>query len=420
MSHIVFFRTRLNPLTSQKDLSALPGQTYDNPTGVRLEVDPTWRVAAPLDVRSHYEEGTVFAVSVLTAMTSRKTYSVADPRPLVEITKVVSPDTPPTTEDQMLFEEYRKAHPGFESEEDEPEGEGLFAASAVAPKETVLDIINRDYPCPDVDIDGFYVKKDHWVELVRNAKFRQQPTLLTGPTGTGKTELVMLLGRVLGLPVHIYEMGAMHDPEAQLLGQQALVNGEKGSVTTFQYSRFTEDIQQPGIILFDEINRAPASCHNILFPLLDRRRTLTVEKADDPGKRIMRVHPECVFFATANLGGIYTGAEELDAAFANRFKKIELDYLPEAEEVKLIVDRTHIPEKIAQRISACCRSVRELFEDGKVSRPLSTRESLLAAEYVEDGWGVKDAMSTVFLPLFDGEGKTASERATVLGKISLC
>lgn len=50
--------------------------------------------------------------------------------------------------------------------------------------------------------------------------------MLTGPTGSGKTQVVELICKQLGIPCTIYDMGAMHDPISDLLGVHRLDDGK--------------------------------------------------------------------------------------------------------------------------------------------------------------------------------------------------
>ena len=233
-------------------------------------------------------------------------------------------------------------------------------------------------------------------------------SMITGPSGTGKTELVCLAGKKLGMEVNIYNMGTMLDPISGLLGVHRLVQG--GSV--FDYAKFTEDIQKPGIILLDELSRAPLSANNILLPCLDSRRELPVDMAGGNGLRNIKVHPECVFIATANIGAEYTGTSQMDRALVDRFFMQEIEYMDADNEAKVLSRRCCIEPSDAKIIVETARTVRSLYTKGEVSSTLSTRETLGAGRMVADGWSVLEAMERNFLPFFEGT-KTEGERGVV-------
>ena len=112
--------------------------------------------------------------------------------------------------------------------------------------------------CPNIENTGFYVESKNWKYLVRNI-MRKKPTLLIGPTGTGKTELILMACKQLGINCEVHDMGAMQDPLTELLGCQRIKDGS----STFDYAKFVDDVQKPGVILLDELSRAPLMTNNI-------------------------------------------------------------------------------------------------------------------------------------------------------------
>jgi MoxR-like ATPase len=263
---------------------------------------------------------------------------------------------------------------------------------------------------PTISDDGFFVKNSTWLLLARNLK-RHINTILIGQTGTGKTELCMLACQRMGIPCRVYDMGSMHDPLSQLLGTHRLKAGQ----SVFEYARFVEDVQQPGVILLDELSRAPLGTANILMPCLDSRRMLPVEMAGGDGLRSVSVHPECTFIATANVGAEYTGTFSMDRALTGRFFPIEFQYMPEHEEATVLKKRYAIPSSDAMNIAQVAQTARDLFNKGEVSCTISTRETLAAAALVADGWTSLEAMEAVFLPLF--EGTNVEGERSVISKV---
>ena len=266
---------------------------------------------------------------------------------------------------------------------------------------------NPEMARPTIRDDGFFVTAKTWELLGRNLK-RQINTILIGQTGTGKTELCLLACKRLDIPCRVYDMGSMHDPLSQMLGTHRLKGGE----SVFEYARFAEDVQKPGVILLDELSRAPLGTANILIPCLDSRRTLPVEMAGGEGLRSVPIHPECMFIATANVGAEYTGTFSMDRALTGRFFPLEFEYMPEAEEAEVLKKRYSISASDALNIVAVARTARNLFEKQEVSCSISTRETLAAASLVADGWSALEAMEAVFLPLYEGT-RAEGERSII-------
>ena len=266
--------------------------------------------------------------------------------------------------------------------------------------------IQDDYPCPGVE-SGFYIEQKRWNVLVRNI-LKHKNTMLVGPTGTGKTDVIIRICKALNIPCRIYDMGAMMDPLTDLLGSHRLENGS----SKFDYAKFVKDVQEPGVILLDELSRAPQMTNNILFPCLDDRRTLPIEIADSNSAREVKVHPECVFIATANIGSEYSGTNDIDAALENRFMMIQVDYLPKTIEAQVLEIRTGCDEKSALKIASIANAIRDRYLDGSLSKTISTRETIACAEFVVDGFSILDAVNFSFCEKFPKYGDN-SEYDTV-------
>lgn len=273
----------------------------------------------------------------------------------------------------------------------------------------IMDHISKNLPCPTIDDSGFYVDNMNWKFLVRNI-MKHKNTMLIGPTGTGKTELVMEIAKQLNLDISIYDMGAMQDPLTDLLGTHRL----EGNSSVFDYAQFVEDVQKPGIILLDELSRAPQMAMNILFPCLDSRRELRIDIAGSNNVRKVKVHPECVFIATANIGAEYSGTQEIDAALLNRFLPLQLDYMPTKIEEHVLMVRTEIDENSAKTICNYAKQIRESYKNEVLSKSISTRETLAIAELVVDGFTIQDAFKYIIFQKFMSEDEITTMKSILI------
>ena len=391
-------RNRLNPL---------PFQTAPDGTAIIQKLN-TQVASGGMKLREAYPIGTVFCSSMceLSARAGTPYYCAGDIFPILEGNSDYDFNLPTPTKEMLdAYGEYRQ-------KAKQEAASTLFAGTGTpaAPKKlSLLDKIRSDgrYAVPDIAKDGFYVRDTDWYLLLRNI-LTKTATLLTGPSGSGKTELIVLAGERLGLDVSIYNMGTMLDPVSGLLGVHRLVRG--GSV--FDYAKFTEDIQKPGIVLLDELSRSPLSANNILLPCLDSRRELPVDIAGGNGVRNIKVHPDCVFIATANIGAEYTGTSQMDRALVDRFFMQEIEYMDPDSEAKVLSKRCSIEESDAKIIVETARTLRNLYSKGEISCTMSTRETLGAGRMVADGWSVLEAMERCFLPFYEGT-RTEGERGVV-------
>lgn len=266
--------------------------------------------------------------------------------------------------------------------------------SVVTVTSNILKDIKKNYKCPDIE-DGFYVNQKTWNYLVRNI-LKKKNTLLLGPTGTGKTDIIIRIAKLLDIELNIYDMGAMIDPLTDLLGTHRIKDGN----SVFDYAKFVSDVQKPCIILLDELSRAPLMTNNILFPCLDHRRTLNIEIAGSTDIRAVKVHPDCVFIATANIGQEYSGTNDIDAALMNRFNALQVDYLPQEIEAKILNVRTGVDVEIANKILNVANAIRNAYLTQTISKPISTRETLECAELIVDGFTLKDSINLIFCQKF--------------------
>ncbi len=258
--------------------------------------------------------------------------------------------------------------------------------------------------------DGFYVSPKDWKLLINNLYDRVN-TIIIGPTGSGKTELIMRMCEQTGTPLTIVQMGAITDPTEQLIGKMNLEAGPTGPATEFDWAPFALAIQKPGVVILDEINRIPRNGTNILFNVLDGIRTLSAPGAKGTDKREITVHPDCVFFATANVGSAYTGTSEIDAALLNRFMPMLLDYLSVKEETEVLINRWKIDRKDAENIALVAADIRRSKRDSKIEHEVSTRETLTCARLVNRGFDAEESMEYVFLPRFE-PGRSENDKTS--------
>ena len=246
--------------------------------------------------------------------------------------------------------------------------------------------------CPKPE-EGFFVNPSDWKKLVRNLK-RKTNTLLVGPSGTGKTQLIQKLCEKTGIPCTVIQMGAVTDPTEHLVGKDTLAAG--GTEVEYVLSKFAQAIQHEGVIILDEINRCPRNGTNLLFSCLDGTRML-------PGNHgeAIPVHPECVFFATANIGVEYTGVGQIDRALQTRFMLLKTRYLTIDQEKEVLKVRGGISEADAYNIAYVANMIRRMAAKQELENSVSMRETLLCAEYIRDGFSFEEAIEACFYPLFD-------------------
>lgn len=366
-------------------LRMLPGQYVPDPDaeGFFIPCDVSYNTESEMAPRSSHPVGTVFAcraVSIKQSTRGTRYYSTKGSS-LISMSGGVSGDI---LDSFRMYTDSISTTP--KKSKKETKGESVKS-------ESLIDKLLKSNPIPTVDADNFYVEDDVWVSLLFNIH-QGYNTMLVGDSGTGKTELAMLLGKRMAKQVKVFDMAAKQDPIASLIG----VHRFDGK-SVFDRADFTYAIEQDGIVVLDELPRAPMNTNNILFPVLDSRRELNMDIASHE-LRSIAVNPLCRFVATANEGYEYTGNNVIDRALKERFQIIMVNYMPDKQEIKLLQNRTGVEKSMAEVIVRVGKGIREMRKKEDISSSVSIRHTLYAADLTAAGMPVAKAMEIAFLPMF--------------------
>lgn len=390
-------------------LVALPKQMHEV-SGKQVAVETQIQVV-PRDTEIDFTEGEIYATNSLTKtkngwyVVGTEFYNIADEVGVIRQGSSSEDDKWLNDTHKLWCQNYHdyttgKAYRGYGDfgTPEEP-------AKAVRKERTVLEKLQADRKLapPTIEDDGWYVDRDLWYYLLRNFKKRKN-TLLIGSSGTGKTELVMFMMQKIKKNINVFDM-AVSNPNKAFCGNLRAENGS----TWFQYARFANEIQKEGLILMDELSRAVPTANNIFLPVLDGRRTLYIEDAIKESE--IKVHEDCVFWATANIGAEFVGTSTLDHALLNRFQQVGLEYPPMDKESLLLQKRFGVDKRTADTLTKVANDIRK---NPDLSKDISTRQLFDIAELVADGYKPLDAFKWSVLQQFEGNEHDGGERATVL------
>jgi cobaltochelatase CobS len=214
-----------------------------------------------------------------------------------------------------------------------------------------------------------------------------------GPKGCGKTTWATQYAARVKRPLVRIGFHRYTDPQ-ELIGGMGLKDGS----TFFQPGALLVAIQRPGcIVLLDEPDRAPGSTQTFMQTLLDERYLINPAT----GERV-----DCadgvVFVAAGNtLGsgddtGLYTAANELDAATIARFDiVIDCDWLSEARERKALAAKAGVKPVQVERLTKFAALTRKAFRNGDNGDALSFRELDRLAFAIKAGMPAKRAFETI-------------------------
>ena len=194
-------------------------------------------------------------------------------------------------------------------------------------------------------------------QIYDDARAHQENVLLTGDAGTGKTSSARNYAAKHNLPFVTIECTQQID---QSITQGRFVPTGVGNGTKWRYSQLATAIQQPSVILINELTRMTPKAASLFLRLLQERELLV-----EPLNEVIRVHDDCIFIADQNTGVGYTGTSKQDAALIDRFNtKLEFHYDSKIE--------SHFIK--SPTLLAFATAIREASElNDEFSVPMSTR-----------------------------------------------
>ena len=190
------------------------------------------------------------------------------------------------------------------------------------------------------------------------ARQTQQSVLLTGDAGTGKTSSARNYAATRQLPFVVIECTQQIDNSVT---QGRFVPAEDGTSIKWVYSQLATAIQQPSVVLFNELTRMSPKSSSLFLRLLAER-----ELVIDPFNEVIKVHPECIIIADANVGAAYSGTMRSDGALLDRFN-IKLPFVYDAD-----LEKNFLPYPALLAFATGIRKASELGEED-FTVPVSTR-----------------------------------------------
>ena len=266
--------------------------------------------------------------------------------------------------------------------------------------------------CVEKRPSDLYMEDLTWKFICRNI-YRGRNMLLTGPTGTGKSQTAIAAAKALGRELFYVNLGATQDPRGTLIGN---THFSKEVGTFFNESAFVQAIKTPNtVILLDEISRAHPEAWNILMTVLDPgQRYLRLDEA--VGAPTVKVAEGVSFVATANLGAEYTAVRVMDRALMDRFTIAEIPYLTAGQETNLLGQiYPELLMKDALALAEIAEATRREIQSDmpQISTMISTRSVIEMAGLMVDGFTLGEVANVGIYPMYSNEGGLQSERTFV-------
>jgi MoxR-like ATPase len=266
---------------------------------------------------------------------------------------------------------------------------------------------------PTVDPD-YVLQKDEAALLVAGLMDGDK-TLITGPTGSGKSSLVKYVCAKLNRPFIRINMSG--DVESAALFGTLVV---RGGATVWEDGAITEAAKYGAVCLVDEWELMPAEISMGMQNLLEDGGYLYLK--EKPGTSDERtIIPDSEFrlvFAGNTTGqgdttGAFSGVGVQNTATIDRFTNtIRLGYLSQKHEVDIITSKSNVDKKVATDMVRLASLVRTAYEQGKVGLTISPR-TLINWARKQQRYDVQYALQVSYLEkLTPDDSKSVSELYT--------
>ena len=253
----------------------------------------------------------------------------------------------------------------------------------------------------------FVPKRNELIQLDRDdvrrlltAKALRRPVMLTGPKGTGKTELFEQFYACMGLPCITVQCGPGIDTD-YLFGRPDLADGNITWVDGFATlaRRFGAGL------LLDEMDGLRSSLSPELngFVVMDKPFTLSGQgfKFGTKAKEmVIEANPNFFLGATTNTGGKvdggmdYVGRNPIDQATLDRFYHFDKAYMEEEREVEVL--KAHcpgLPDTMIKSMVQFANDIRKAHKNEEVFEPVSLRSLVMWGQW----WQSTDECDEGFL-----------------------
>ena len=185
--------------------------------------------------------------------------------------------------------------------------------------------------------------------------------LLDGPQGSGKTVLSKKIAEALDLEYVFFNCSNIYEATDFLATLQLRATESGQTETVWIPTDILRTLEQAAenpdnryLIFLDEFNRCREMARNGIMPALDSTRRmynpLTGSTIHIPGN--------ILWIAAINNGAQFTGTTSVDPAQLDRFAPLKMNYPPEKEEIRILMERhPDVPKAQIQRVVQAANTV---------------------------------------------------------------
>lgn len=255
----------------------------------------------------------------------------------------------------------------------------LFPDIGANYRHELVPTVHWQSPKPPIKTpDPDFVFNGHAISIMSLAVEERKNVIATGDPGCGKTEFFKQFGARVGLPVHKIPFdGSL--TRAEMIGSFRQVATENGSATPFVYGLIPKLIQQPCIIILDEIDQCDPDIMYMLHSVLEGEGLVIQEEG---GVEVPR-HPHCYIVATANTkgrgsdNGLTHTRFEMSEATRDRFPYwLNFSFMKPDQEAATVAAKTSLKADLCQKMVTVANQIRTSYSNGELSQTCSIRQML--------------------------------------------
>ena len=278
-------------------------------------------------------------------------------------------------------------------------------------RSVVYALTNGDSVSLVPDINPDYVPFGHYEDVkqvIDSGMFA--PIVLTGNTGTGKTEMIEQICAKLKrecLRVNFTEM----TDEDSLIGTWKLVNRDGQTTMEWQDGPVVVALKRGAVLLLDEMDCGTAKTMCLQSPLEGKGKFIERIIAKIPNSLRFNIVATCNTKGKGSDDGRFVGTRVMNEAMLDRFDFwFEVDYAPRTIEKKILLKRMksfgRMDENFADCLTKWAESIRKGFADGAFSDVITTRRLInICKAYAI--FGCKQKALTMTLARFDKDTQSA-------------
>jgi gas vesicle protein GvpN len=250
------------------------------------------------------------------------------------------------------------------------------------------------------------------------------PVHFSGPAGTGKTTLAFHIASQLNRPVILIH-GDDEFSSSDLIGKdsgyrkskvvdnyiRSVHKSEEQLNTYWVDNRLTTACEEGYTLIYDEFTRSRPEANNVLLSVLEEK-VLNLPKRRRLGPGYVKVHPDFRVIFTSNPEE-YAGVHKTQDALMDRLITVNMGHFDRQSEVQIILAKSGVDDRDAQRIVDLVREVRKLGVNNH--RP-TIRASIAIARILTHVQGRAELSDPLFMDICKDVLNTDTAKVTKGGK----